>query len=211
MKSAQTLAAIGVIVILPWLGCAKEQSRTGARPPPSEALATPADTMGRTELQAPSPESSSDEDRETMDELPPAEAPTEAPAPDAQLGVKPDGTPVTAASIVLRTGKVPVPDDAALTASMAVREIRAFPEETTIETIGVEGLDRVYQTKLSYRAAVRFFDRALSTGGIEASDRTATATATLWSVRCPGGERAHVAVRKTTPTTIEVVEASKQE
>jgi hypothetical protein len=48
--------------------------------------------------------------------------------------------------------------------------------ETTDETVGVEGLDRTYETK---------------------------------SIRRPKGERAHVAVRKTTPTTIEVVEASK--
>jgi hypothetical protein len=196
---------IGVVAMLPWLGCAKEQSRTAARP-------TPADTMGRTELQAPSPESSSNEELETTDEPPLLEAspaaPDDPPAPDAQLGVRPDGTPVRAANIVLRSGKVPVPDDAGLTASMTLREIRAFPEETTDETVAVEGLSRTYQTKLSYRAAVRFFDRTLGAGGFEASDRTATEAATVWSVRCPRGEHAHVAVRKTTPTTIEVVEAS---
>jgi hypothetical protein len=187
MKAALAITAIGVVTMVSWLGCAKEQSRTAAGPP------TPADTMGRAELQAPSPEDSEATD-EPLPEASPA-APDDPPAADAQLGVRPDGTPVTAANIVLRVGSIPVPDDAALTASMAA----------------VDGLFyRTYQTKLSYRAAVRFFDRTLEAGGFEASDRTATDAATVWSVRCPRGERAHVAVRNTTPTSIDVVEASEQ-
>jgi hypothetical protein len=209
MKAALVLTAIGVVVMLPWLGCAKEQSRTAARPP------SPADAMGRTELQAPSPGASSEEDLQPAYEPPPPEAspatPDEPPAPDAQLGVRPDGTPVTAANIVLRSGKVRVPDDAALTASMAVHEIRAFPEETTDEIVAVAGLDRTYRTKLSYRAAVRFFDRTLVAGSCEATDRSATESATVWSVRCAKGEHAHVAVRKAIPTSIEIVEANKEE
>jgi hypothetical protein len=206
MKTANALAAMGVVVMLPCLGCAKEQTRSPAQPVAAH-VAPAAPTMGVTELQAPSDESTDSNDEPILDLTP--GAPSEPPAPDAQLGVRPDGTPVTAANIVLRGGKVPMPDDAELMASVSMDEVRAFPEEKYEATVAVEGFGRAYRTKLSYPAAVRFFERRLGTGGFETSVRTVTAQANVWSIRCAGGERAHVAVRKTVPTTIEVVQTSK--
>jgi hypothetical protein len=170
--------------------------------------------MGQTELQAPSPASWTDDT--VPEEAAPSGAssmePMGAPPPGALLGVKPDGALVTAADVALRVGKVPVPAQATLASSTTVSEIRDFPEsDPREETLAVDGVDRAYRASLSYRQAVRFFDRSFATGGFEELDRTGTPEATVWSIRCPGGQRAHVAVRNTSPTTIEVVEASRKE
>ena len=82
------------------------------------------------------------------------------------------------------------PRAAMLTSSMTVSEIRDFPEnDPQGETIAVDGVDRAYRASLSYRQAVRFFNRSFATGGFEELDRTSTHEATVWSLRCPGGER----------------------
>lgn len=170
--------------------------------------------MGQTELQAASPPSSDDDPNpeEAALSVEISMEPMGAPPPGALLGVKPDGTRVTAADVALRAGQVAVPAQAMLTSSMTVSEIRDFPEnDPQGETIAVDGVDRAYRASLSYRQAVRFFNRSFATGGFEELDRTSTHEATVWSLRCPGGERAHVAVRNTSPTTIEVVEASRRE
>ncbi|MGI0151177.1 MAG: hypothetical protein ACREC5_04485 [Thermoplasmata archaeon] len=92
-------------------------------------------------------------------------------------------------------------------------EIRAFPEEArsgrTVEAaVGVEGADRVYQTKDSYDHTVTFFDRTLARDGFQITHHTTTQTATIWSLHAPDGSPARVAVRNTNPTTIEVLAAA---
>jgi hypothetical protein len=201
-----------MIVALPWLGCGGQHSRALVQP--TARYAPPPQSMGQTELQAASPPSSDDDPNpeEAALSVEISMEPMGAPPPGALLGVKPDGTRVTAADVALRAGQVAVPAQAMLTSSMTVSEIRDFPEnDPQGETIAVDGVDRAYRASLSYRQAVRFFDRSFATGGFEELDRTSTHEATVWSLRCPGGERAHVAVRNTSPTTIEVVEASRRE
>lgn len=210
MWIAKQVALVSIIAVaLPWLGCGEPQNRAPAEP--TARFPPPPQRMGQTELQAPSPD-----DDPIPEETAPSGASSmermDAPSPGALLAVEPDGTPVTAASIALHVGRVPVPAQARLASSTTVTEIRDFPEnDPPEETIAVDGVDRAYRASLSYRQAVRFFDRSFAAGGFEELDRTATHDATLWSLRCRGGERAHVVVRNTSPTTIEVVEASRKE
>jgi hypothetical protein len=131
------------------------------------------------------------------------------PAPDAIVAVRPDGTRVTAAQVAQAARKIDVPPGALLIVSAAVSEVSAFPEEESQATVAVDGVASSYQTSQAYPETVRFFDRSFATGGFQASERATTKEATVWAVRCPGGERAHVAVRNTNPTTIEIVEASR--
>ncbi len=176
--------------------------------------------MGQTELQAPSAvdidESSTAADEPTNPESASSLPPLAPADPEALVGVRADGTAVTAKEITLSVGKIPIPAKTSLVASVAVREVRAFPEElmsnsgdASGEAIALEGVDRTYATGQSYRDTVRFFERSLATNGFEASPRMTTRTATVWTVRCPGGETAHVAVRDTRPTTVEVIETSR--
>jgi hypothetical protein len=107
MHSFATAFALAVV---PVLGCAGEQTQAPAQP--TAYAATPPETMGRTELQAPSGTVSAPPD----DAPPRLEAPASAgdcpllsgdagspaldrPAPAAILGVRPDGTPVAAEAI----------------------------------------------------------------------------------------------------------------
>lgn len=214
MRTAQLRALALIVATAAWVGCAKESTRAPAQP--SAALTPPPlERPGLTERQAPPAEA---DDSSAAAEEP--SSPDEAslpPAPQALLGVKPDGTPVTGGEITLSVGKIRLPSGTALTASVAVSEVRALAEEIRNASadqraeqaaVTVDGIDRTYVTSLSYRDAVRFFDRSLASDGFETSRRTTTTTATVWAVRCRGGERAHVAVRQARPTTIEVVEAS---
>ncbi len=111
-------------------------------------------------------------------------------------------------------GRVELPPGSNLTGSTTVRGVRAFPEEAAQPTSRDElaaptgihiGTDRSYESDLSYREAIAFFDRTLTTRGCNDTRRTTTSASTLWSVRCADGQRAHVAVRNTLPTTIEVI------
>ena len=101
MASARFVAAVVVVAMAPWLGCAKQ--RTVARAQPSSVAAAPAvapgpapPTMGQTELQATPPPQSTSEAAAGQTPL----APTQPPAADAVIAVEPDGTKLTAAQIV---------------------------------------------------------------------------------------------------------------
>jgi hypothetical protein len=72
------------------------------------------------------------------------------------------------------------------------------------------GTDRTYRTDLTYQHAVGYFDRLRSNGGCEKTARTTTETATFWSLRCPDGQTAYMAVRNSLPTTIEVLAGSEE-
>ena len=75
--------------------------------------------------------------------------------------------------------------------------------------------DRIYRTDLTYQHAVDYFDRLRtnasceSKAGCEKTSRMTTETATFWSLRCPDGATAYMAVRNTLPTTIEVLAGSE--
>lgn len=71
----------------------------------------------------------------------------------------------------------------------------------------VRGLDRIYETDLTYEHAVGYFDHT-APERCEKTSRITTGTATFWSLRCPDGETTYVAVRSTLPTTIEILGAS---
>jgi hypothetical protein len=204
-RSLAVIFAVATAVPLGCAGCASEP-RPAARPVAVQAAAAPApEATGQPEMQGTSslPPSAT---APTAEESP--LPPLPAPAPDAIIAVRPDGTPVTAVQIAAG-GKVQVPAGASLTASVEVSEVRAFPEEAVEDTAAVDGRARSYQTQQTYLDTVGFFDRSLSTGGFQVAGRAATTEATVWSVRCPGGERAHIAVRRTSPTTVEIVEASR--
>jgi hypothetical protein len=201
MKTARCLAAAMFVATAPWLGCAKEQTAPPPQPIASEPTAAPStDMVGLTELQAP-PAPSSSLTATTPDET--------WLAPDAIVAVRSDGTRVTAAQVARATQKIDAPPGASLTASAEVSEVRAFPEEEVQTTVAVDGVARSYETSQPYLETVRFFDHSFATGGFQVSERAATKGTTVWAIRCPGGERAHVAVRNTNPTTMELVEASR--
>jgi hypothetical protein len=76
------------------------------------------------------------------------------------------------------------------------------------------GTDRIYQTDLTYQHAVDYFDHLRSNArcekmSCEKTSRMTTETATFWSLRCPDGASAYMAVRNTLPTTIEVLAGSE--
>jgi hypothetical protein len=71
------------------------------------------------------------------------------------------------------------------------------------------GTDRVYETDLTYEHAVGYFDHAPPKAQCEKTSRTSTDVATFWSLRCPDGETAYLAVRNALPTTIEILAGSE--
>ncbi len=179
---------------------------TAAPPVPAE---TPPPAVGQTEMQpspptstAPSPPS---EPKGTSTEEPPSPS-MPPPAPDAIVGVRPDGTPVTAVQAAQPGSDLPTPNGSSVITSVAVEEVRAFPEATSSESLAVPGVSRTYQTPQTYADTVRFFDRSGSAGTFVVSSRESTPNATLWSVRAQDGRRAFIAVRDTRPTTFEIVE-----
>jgi hypothetical protein len=85
---------------------------------------------------------------------------------------------------------------------------RTIEGDSTVEAaFGVERVDRVYQTELSYPDAVGFFDRAFLGTALSAPRRATTQTTTVWSVPSANCRVARVAVRNTSPTTVEIVMA----
>ncbi len=131
-------------------------------------------------------------------------------APDSTAGVRPIGIPVTAMPIGQPGSPIAIPAGASLISSTKVTEVHSFAEDPSDEGLTVDGLAGAYQTMQSYGDTVSFFDRSLTKAGFHVSSRAAMEQATVWSVRCPGGEHAHVLVRDTTPTTFEVVVTNRQ-
>jgi hypothetical protein len=68
------------------------------------------------------------------------------------------------------------------------------------------GTERLYASRLPYDDAVRFFDRTLPEEGCQTIRRSSTRTSTVWAVQCSTGDRVHVSVRQTVPTTVQVIE-----
>jgi hypothetical protein len=219
MKTTHCIAATLILAAAPLIGCASQHNHDVVSPS-SAYERNPQSRVGVTERQ-PSSEAMAGSPGETT--ATPGGAPADsevsassgsaAPAEDqpqplgAEVGVRPDGTPV-------RTGAFQLPGGTTMTSSVAVGEIRAFPEEVDQTSGNVEGAlavggtDRVYQSTTKYRDAVGFFDELLSKNGFQTTHRKATKTATLWAVQSPGGGVAHIAVRDTKPITIEIVEAN---
>jgi hypothetical protein len=85
------------------------------------------------------------------------------------------------------------------------------PGTSLAEDVAVaHGTDRIYHTDLTFQHAVAYFDRLRSNGGCEKTTRMTTETATFWSIRCPDGEKAYLAVRNNLPTAIEVLAGSER-
>ena len=74
-------------------------------------------------------------------------------------------------------------------------------------SVTASGTEWIYESHMPYGDAVGFFDRTLAHEGCESIRRTTTKTSTVWALQCRTG-RAHVAVRDTGPTTVEILEAS---
>jgi hypothetical protein len=114
------------------------------------------------------------------------------------------------------TSDVPVPGGASLEDSATAAEFQAFPEEVQAakrtgkqveHAMMASATDRTYRTNQSYSDVVGFYDRALQGSGYTVEHRGSTAESTSWRLRCPDGTYGRVIVRKTTPTTFEVVTA----
>jgi hypothetical protein len=134
----------------------------------------------------------------------------------APLGCRSQESPTPTGVTQMTSADVgfPLPEGTTMTGTAPVNEIGAFPEEIAhaqghpdiLDTAaGVAATDRMYETTGSYEDTVAFFDHALSTNGYKSSRKTTMRTATMWSVRCPDGRAARVAVRSTSPTGVEVV------
>jgi hypothetical protein len=105
-------------------------------------------------------------------------------------------------------GAIELPSDTSLSASATVSPVRAFPEEAPApasEPSVQAGVVEVFLNGRPYGEVVDFFERTIGRDGGDLRETT-TSTATLWSFRRSGGGTAHVAVRNTRPTTIEIVE-----
>ncbi len=105
------------------------------------------------------------------------------------------------------------PPDARLVGRSTVDEIRAFPEIASKapivakeKLVGVEGVDRLFETDRPFADTVAWFDAALRAHGYRMRARVETASATAWTVARADGTPAQVAVRNTTPTSIEITE-----
>ncbi|MDB4967777.1 MAG: hypothetical protein JWN44_3466 [Myxococcales bacterium] len=110
------------------------------------------------------------------------------------------------------------PPGAKLIGNSAVDEIRAFPE-TGIKAslkgrpekekiVGIEGVDRVFQTDRSFGDTVGYFDQQFKQAGYQTMTRVEAPSATAWTIKRPDGTIANAVVRNTTPTTFELAEVA---
>jgi hypothetical protein len=115
-------------------------------------------------------------------------------------------------------GLIKVPPSAVPVGKSVVDEVRAFPEmgkgqsKAQMEKIvGVEGVDRVFQTDRPFADTVAFFDQQFKQPGFKQLARVETQSATAWTVKRPDGTVANAVVRNTKPTTLELAEATATE
>jgi hypothetical protein len=106
-----------------------------------------------------------------------------------------------------------LPSGSKLVGSVQAGELRAFPEMNkdkgmqTQDIVSMGALDRVYETKRSYKDAVGYFDSMVKDGSATELSRTVTRTTTGWQLQLPDGNAQNIVVRNTQPTTIETVQA----
>ena len=106
------------------------------------------------------------------------------------------------------------PPDSKLVGSSVLDEIRAFPEmgkggrPQAAKVVGVQGIDRVFQTKRKFSDTVSYFDRQFKQAGYKILARVETPSAVAWTVQRPDGTVANAVVRDTKPTTFEIAEAN---
>ena len=111
------------------------------------------------------------------------------------------------------------PPGARIVGSSLVDEIRAVPELTTARAaaavtpakeklVGVEGIDRLFESDGSFADTVAYFDAQFKQPGYRRLARVESPSATAWTVRRPDGSVADAVVRNTTPTTFELTELS---
>jgi hypothetical protein len=111
-------------------------------------------------------------------------------------------------------GAIELPPGVGLVASANMDQVLAFPEEATpppeSRPEARPGVARIYDSPRPYGDSVDFVQRAIAKAGCEALQQTSTSTTTIWAARCRG-RIAHIAIRNTRPTTIEVVEGQERE
>jgi hypothetical protein len=72
----------------------------------------------------------------------------------------------------------------------------------------IAATDSVYTTDKSYEDTVKFIDEQAHKGpGLEQLRRTVIPTATGWTLKLASGQREHIIVRNTQPTSIETLVA----
>ena len=112
----------------------------------------------------------------------------------------------------------PTPANAKLVGETVIGEIREFPEQTQSkggagsvqEAQGIQAEDRLYETSDSYAAAVGYFDKNLVRDKFTVDSREVTHTSTVWSLKGANGNVARLAVRNTSPTTVEWIVAKSE-
>jgi hypothetical protein len=112
---------------------------------------------------------------------------------------------------------LPLPPGATPVAETTIDELRAFPEMLATSEgqkaadahrlVGEAGVDRLYQTTGRYQEAVQFYDQRLKMPEFRLAARTETPMSTAWAVQRKD-VRANIVVRNTSPTTIEIEEAT---
>ena len=213
MNRVHSVASALAIAATALVGCAHEPARSTATASPTHATAGVSRAPGVMEQQAPNPRSEPLNEPAAAEPTPDLPGPPVSSPPGSEIGVRPNGTTVV-------TGVIPVPPGSSLTSSAAVSEVRSFPEEidqtsgagpTGQETLKVRGMDRLYQSDLTYEDAVDFFDHQLPRKGCQINHHVTSKTSTVWAVRAPSGQAAHIAVRDTRPVTFEIVEAESSE
>jgi hypothetical protein len=111
---------------------------------------------------------------------------------------------------------IKTPPDARLAGTSTIQEIRAFPEmgskgkAQAAKLVGIDGVDRMYETDRSFADTVSFFDQEFKQPGFQVQARAVTASATSWTVKRPDGTVANAAVRNTRPTTFEIAEVTAE-
>jgi len=106
------------------------------------------------------------------------------------------------------------PPNAKLLGSSEIAEIRALPEmglkakgkPQAATVVGIDGIDRIFETEKSFADTVSFFDQQFKQPGYEIVARVETPSATAWTVKRTDGTIANAAVRNTKPTSFEIAE-----
>jgi hypothetical protein len=133
------------------------------------------------------------------------------PTPDRRASAAPAAPPPA----LPVAGAIELPPGVGLVASANLDQVLAFPEEAPppagSRPEARPGVARIYDSPRPYGDSVDFVQRAIAKAGCEALQQTSTSTTTVWAARCRDGRVAHIAIRNTRPTTIEVVEAEPRE
>jgi hypothetical protein len=148
-----------------------------------------------------------------------ATPPQDRPGGQGQQGQMPQGQQAQQGQMAQQgeAALLKTPPSSVLIGTAIVDEIRAFPEmsgkgqardKKVEKLVGIEGIDRVFQTDKSMNETAMFFDQQFKQTGHEVLGRVESTHALSWTVKRPDGTVANIVVRNTRPTTFEIVEVS---